>query len=118
MYERMYEIQMKPKSGEFAEEFLLMADLMVWITADFMKFKPCLLGLDCTIDQECNLKIGEQLLYSTKHRTALPVSAQISTGVEPLQLRRGMQGSPADMKNYEKPSSRMKTVPSSVAQKV
>ena len=33
------------------------------------------------IDQECILKIGEKLLFSTKNRTALPISAQATKSV-------------------------------------
>ena len=38
------------------------------------------LGLAFRIDQEPILNIGEELLYKTKHRTALPISAQTTTG--------------------------------------
>ena len=34
------------------------------------------------IDQECFLNIGEQFLYNLKHRTAILLSAQLTTGVK------------------------------------
>ena len=58
--------QMKSKYGEIAQEFLITA----------VSCLPCLLVLDFMIDQENVINIGEQLLYSTKHQTALPISAQ------------------------------------------
>ena len=74
-------IKMKEKSGEFAQEFL--------ITADNCLF--CLLALDFMIYQKCILSIGEQ--YSTKQRSALPISAQTTTGVRTFAIAR------ADTKN-------------------
>ena len=38
------------------------------------------------IDHECILNIGDQLLYSTKHRTALPISARTTTGVRTFSI--------------------------------
>ena len=38
------------------------------------------------VDQECILNIGEQLLYSTKYRTAPPISVQTTTGVRTFAI--------------------------------
>ena len=65
-----------PKPGEFAQEFLITEDNCL----------SCFLGLDFMVDQECILNIGEQLLYSTKHRTALPISKQTTTGVRTFAI--------------------------------
>ena len=64
-------IQMKPKSGDIARNILITADNCL----------PCLLGWGFMIEE-----IGEQLLYSTKHRTALPISAETTTGVRTFAI--------------------------------
>ena len=69
-------IQLKPKFGEFAQQFSKTADNCL----------PCLRGLDFMIDHECIPNIGEQLLYSTKHRTALPISARTTTCVRTFAI--------------------------------
>ena len=69
-------IQMKPKFGGFAQQFSKTADNCL----------PCLRGLDFMIDHECIPNIGEQLLYSTKHRTALPISARTTTCVRTFAI--------------------------------
>ena len=38
------------------------------------------------VDQECILNIGEHLQYSPKHRTALPISEQTTTGVRTFAI--------------------------------
>ena len=47
------------------------------------------------IYQESILKIGEQLLYSTKHRTAKPISAQTTTGVRTFAIAEWNARSPS-----------------------
>ena len=47
------------------------------------------------IDQESILKVGEQLLYSTKHRTAKPISAQTTTGVRTFAIAEWNARSPS-----------------------
>ena len=101
-------IQMKPKSGEFAQDFSKTVDNCL----------PCLLSLDFMIDQECTLDIGEHLLYSTKHFTALPISEQTTTGARAFAKAERNSRISAEKKNQKKLSSRGRTVPSSVAQTV
>ena len=67
---------MKQKSVGFAQEFLMAETNCV----------HCLLGLDFMIDQECMLNLGEKLLCSTKNWTALPISAQTTTGVRTFAI--------------------------------
>ena len=62
-------IHVKPKPEEFAHDLLIMVDNCL----------PCLLGLDFVVDQICIPNTGEQLLYSTKLRTALPLLAITKT---------------------------------------
>ena len=44
------------------------------------------MDLDFIIDQECNLNNGEQLLYSTKQCTAIPISAETTAGVRTFAI--------------------------------
>ena len=81
-------MKMKPKSGEFAQEFLITTDNCL----------TCLLRLDFMVDQECILNNGEKLLYSTKHRIALPISAHTTTGVRIFVIAKRNARIPSEIK--------------------
>ena len=65
-------IQIKTKTVEFAQEFLIKA----------VNCLCCLLGLNFMGDQEFPQNIAALMLHSTKNWTELTILAQLTIGVE------------------------------------